>query len=555
MAYDKAVDSAVLDAGLTSIADAIRQKGGTSASLTFPQGFVDAIGEISGGEDEPWVRPSDWPDIDALAVQVADDEDCVYLTYDLRKTPGYGWIGIAARNDVNNTDWYVERGHVANGAFVADETHSITTTNRNNLTYFRQALDNAGGDVQLWRVRSENHLLQVGFATNTSTNASNFNNNMQPCVERAGKAPYLVTLASSISTMNNKVAMGTVWLEHDALIPGKHSIVTTMSGMWNSCKNLHSIDVSGWDTSGWAVTSLVDCWKDCSSLLCLDLSAWNTSGWEVTNLGGTWSGCRNLIKLNIGTWDTSGWSVTNMGNTWLNCTCLEKLEINNWNTSGWAVTNLYWTWQNCRSLKELNLNSWDVSNWRVDTAPRIWQGCGELTKLGVDQWDVSEWNVTKLDAWLSGCVKLKEIGIDKWNVSGWKVDTVGSLFMSCESLENIDLSAWDTSGWVVTNASNMIYSCETIRTVKGIGAWTWLSGVSSTFNLNIATLEYTDGLPISTNHSYANCTKLTSQSLLNILNVLPTVTVARTITLGQTNKNKLTAEEIAIATAKGWTVA
>lgn len=49
MAYDKAVDSTVLDAGLTSVADAIRQKGGTSASLTFPQGFVDAIGEISGG--------------------------------------------------------------------------------------------------------------------------------------------------------------------------------------------------------------------------------------------------------------------------------------------------------------------------------------------------------------------------------------------------------------------------------------------------------------------------------------------------------------------------
>ena len=52
MAYDKIVDSAVLDAGLTSVADAIRQKGGTSASLSFPQGFVDAIGEISGGGED-----------------------------------------------------------------------------------------------------------------------------------------------------------------------------------------------------------------------------------------------------------------------------------------------------------------------------------------------------------------------------------------------------------------------------------------------------------------------------------------------------------------------
>lgn len=49
MAVDKLVDSAVLDADLTSVADAIREKGGTSESLAFPAGFVSAIGDISGG--------------------------------------------------------------------------------------------------------------------------------------------------------------------------------------------------------------------------------------------------------------------------------------------------------------------------------------------------------------------------------------------------------------------------------------------------------------------------------------------------------------------------
>lgn len=37
------------DTDLTAVANAIRTKGGTSAQLTFPQGFVDAIGAISGG--------------------------------------------------------------------------------------------------------------------------------------------------------------------------------------------------------------------------------------------------------------------------------------------------------------------------------------------------------------------------------------------------------------------------------------------------------------------------------------------------------------------------
>ena len=49
MAVDKLVDSTQLDTDLTSIANAIRTKGGTSASLAFPADFVSAIQAISGG--------------------------------------------------------------------------------------------------------------------------------------------------------------------------------------------------------------------------------------------------------------------------------------------------------------------------------------------------------------------------------------------------------------------------------------------------------------------------------------------------------------------------
>lgn len=49
MAVDKLVDSTQLDADLTSVANAIRTKGGTSASLAFPSGFVSAIADIPSG--------------------------------------------------------------------------------------------------------------------------------------------------------------------------------------------------------------------------------------------------------------------------------------------------------------------------------------------------------------------------------------------------------------------------------------------------------------------------------------------------------------------------
>ena len=48
------------DTDLTAVANAIRTKGGTSGQLTFPRGFVDAIGaiETDGGGGEPSEVPS-----------------------------------------------------------------------------------------------------------------------------------------------------------------------------------------------------------------------------------------------------------------------------------------------------------------------------------------------------------------------------------------------------------------------------------------------------------------------------------------------------------------
>lgn len=49
MALDKLVDSTQLDADLTTVANAIRTKGGTSATLVFPSGMVSAINAIPSG--------------------------------------------------------------------------------------------------------------------------------------------------------------------------------------------------------------------------------------------------------------------------------------------------------------------------------------------------------------------------------------------------------------------------------------------------------------------------------------------------------------------------
>lgn len=73
---------------------------------------------------------------------------------------------------------------------------------------------------------------------------------------------------------------------------------------------------------------------------------------------------------------------------------------------------------------------------------------------------------------------------------------------------------------------------------------------------NVSLTGFTvDALPnINLNVGWQYC-PLTVDSLVNILNALPTANGSRTVTIGSTNKNKLSAAQLAIATDKGWTVA
>lgn len=49
MAVDKAIDSTEFDSKLKDVADAIRTAGGTTATMSFPTGMVDAISSLSSG--------------------------------------------------------------------------------------------------------------------------------------------------------------------------------------------------------------------------------------------------------------------------------------------------------------------------------------------------------------------------------------------------------------------------------------------------------------------------------------------------------------------------
>lgn len=105
MAVDKLVDSTQLDTDLTSIANAIRTKGGTSASLAFPAGFVSAIEaiETGGGGSNPLTLLTEIhvsSNVRSVAVTPDSswfDYDFLIIRYDISLT-GSDWIYASKTN-------------------------------------------------------------------------------------------------------------------------------------------------------------------------------------------------------------------------------------------------------------------------------------------------------------------------------------------------------------------------------------------------------------------------------------------------------------------------
>lgn len=103
-------------------------------------------------------------------------------------------------------------------------------------------------------------------------------------------------------------------------------------------------------------------------------------------------------------------------------------------------------------------------------------------------------------------------------------------FSNCSNLRKLDLSGWDMSG--VTKTTSAFYK------------------MTSLVDLILPEMP-------ALSFSLSDSTKLSVDSLVGVIASLPVLTdgTTATLTLGATNTAKLTAEQLSIATEKGWTVA
>ena len=178
MALDKLVDSTQLNSDLTSVANAIRGKGGTSSPLLFPNGFVNAINNIP---------TTGVVSVDPIGVNFIDYDGTILYSYDVNtfvnrsSMPGFpthagltseGW-NWTLQNAKDFATGYGQKINIGAMYTTADgKTHLYILIDDENLLTFRLALAISGTAVIDWGDNSGTETV-----TGTSTTVNTLSNN------------------------------------------------------------------------------------------------------------------------------------------------------------------------------------------------------------------------------------------------------------------------------------------------------------------------------------------------------------------------------------------
>ena len=164
------------------------------------------------------------------------------------------------------------------------------------------------------------------------------------------------------------------------------SEATDMQYMFNGCKKLDSLDLSGFSTAN--VTSMQAMFKGCSGLTALNLSGF--SGSQVTTTVEMFSGCTSLAAVSLAQFDTP--KLKEMDKMFQSCSALTSLDLSSFSLGevnfdkGISGNQLF---DYCTSLKTVYVGD----SLKFKDGLYMFRGCGNLRgaiayvdgKYGVEQ--------------------------------------------------------------------------------------------------------------------------------------------------------------------------
>ena len=230
------------------------------------------------------------------------------------------------------------------------------------------------------------------------------------------------------------------------------SQVTNMQGMFWDCESLQNIDLSSFDTSN--VTNMSDMFRmegangmsseNYVGPISINVSSFNTK--NVTDMSSMFGGCGNLLSLDISNFDTS--NVTDMSDMFFACDSLTDLDVSGFDTS--KVKNMSNMFSSCIGLKSLDVSNFNTSN--VTDMSDMFSICNSLTSINVSSFNTS--NVTNMRSMFSQNL-LTSLDVSGFDTS--KVTNMSFMFHNCRNLKYLDVSGFNTSQ--VTDMSFMFFDC------------------------------------------------------------------------------------------------
>ena len=287
--------------------------------------------------------------------------------------------------------------------------------------------------------------------------------------------------------------------------------------MFLSCHALKTIDLSGLNTKN--VTSLMRCFAG-SGIVSIDLSVLDTA--NVTNMSWMLNTCYSLVDVTISGLNTG--KLRDVTGMFAECSKLESLDLSEFDTSNVTTMSYLFATTGFRSIGNggLDLKTLDMTN--CQQAEGLFVNSDSLESIYLPEWTLPK--VESCYHMFSNCSNLRAVNLADFSAP--QCLSYDEMFYRDTMLETVNLQNWDFSK--ASGILDMFDGCTSLTTVTGP-----VYGIKKTINLY-------------------RC-PLTVESAMVFINGLANVDTATTITFKTSTYEQLTPEQIAIASAKGWTVA
>ena len=230
-------------------------------------------------------------------------------------------------------------------------------------------------------------------------------------------------------------------------------------------------------------------------------------------------------------------------------TNLININVSNWDTSN--VTTMFFTFAAMPNLESVDFADWDVSN--VTTFFALFDASNKIENIDVSKWNTS--SATNM-AWMFNRNNLKHLDVSNFNTS--KVTDMYAMFSGSQSLTQLDISNFDTSN--VLNFGRVFSYWSGVNKELNISGLdlSKCKAMANTFTSSFFSVIRCDGLRLPnidmSNIGLNSSISLTVDSIVGLLNALPQSDKGYSFQIGDVNIAKLSDEQKAIATNKGWTL-